>query len=308
MTTQVVAPAGGERGALQVRQVTLPPPAPHQVCIAVQAVGVNPTDWKGVDRAWPRTQAAPIGYEAAGVVTDLGSAVAAEGRLTVGNEVIAYPVPGAYASDLLADASDVLIRPAALDPAQAANLLLAGTTAADMIEALGISRGDTLVIHGGSGATGASALQQAHRLGAKVVATASSANADVVRDLGGQPVTHGPGLLDRLRAAAPQGFTAALDCVGTDEALEASLALVGRDRAVTIVTSERAVDLGVRFLGGTDPDRLAYRNAQRQRLVDLAAEGTLTVRVVRTWPLTAAAEALKVLRTGHPGGKLALLP
>lgn len=93
------------------------------------------------------------------------------------------------------------------------------------------------------------------------------------------------------------------------EALDVSVTLVGRHHTVTIVTSEHAIDLGVRFLGGSEPDRLAYRNTQRQRLVDLAAEGSLTVRVVRTWPLRAAAEALEILRTGHPGGgKLALLP
>ena len=109
-------------------------------------------------------------------------------------------------------------KPPGLDHPSAANLLLAGTTAAEMLHVTGVRAGETVVVHGASGAVGVSVLQQARELGVRCVGTASEHNFDTVRRFGGEPVVYGDGLADRLRAAAPDGFAAALDTVGTDEA------------------------------------------------------------------------------------------
>ena len=69
---------------------------------------------------------------------------------------------------------------------------------------------------------GQAVIQLARRLGATVVATASEANHDRPRQLGAIPVAYGPGLVDRVRAAAPQGVDVALDAAGTEEAIEVS--------------------------------------------------------------------------------------
>src|SRR5579859_1891104 len=68
-------------------------------------------------------------------------------------------------------AKDVLAKTGKVSFAEAANLLLAGTTAADMLEVARISEGDTIVLHGASGAVGVSALQQARLIGAHVIGT-----------------------------------------------------------------------------------------------------------------------------------------
>ncbi len=305
----VVTPDGAPTD-LAAEEVELDPPGPGQVQVQVRAAGINPADLAALAPGQRGDQAQPIGYEGAGVVTALGAGASTEQRpITVGDEVIVYLAPGAYASHLNAAASDVFAKPANLTFPAAANLFLAGLTAAEMLEVTRVTRGDTVVVHGASGATGVSVLQQARLIGARVIGTASTANFDLLRDFGAEAVTYGPGLRERLRELAPDGVDAALDCVGTDEALDVSLALVSDpSRTVSIANSTRAAELGIRYIVGSDPESYAYRNSQRQRILDLAAQGEIVVPVARTFPLTDAQQALELLRTGHPGGKLALIP
>ena len=119
-----------------------------------------------------------------------------------------------------------------------------------MLQVTGVGDGDTVLVHGASGAVGVSLLQQAAMRGARVVGTASESSFDVVRRFGGVPVTYGEGLAQRVRDAAPGGVVAALDCVGTDEAVDVSLALVAdRGRIVTIAAPRPG------RAGGHPPDR-----------------------------------------------------
>src|SRR5438309_1903148 len=77
--------------------------------------------------------------------------------------------------------------------------------------------------------------------GARVIGTAGEHSFDMVRRFGAEPVAYGAGLEDRVREAAPDGIDAALDCIGTDEAVEVSLALApSKDRIVTIAAQGRA--------------------------------------------------------------------
>ena len=173
----------------------------------------------------------------------------------------------------------------------------------------GAAAGETVVVHGASGAVGVSVLQQAGELGIRCVGTAGEHSFDVVRRFGGEPVVYGDGLADRLRAAAPDGFAAALDAVGTEEAVDVSLELVAdRQRIVTIANQARAQRDGFHGIGGAMPRSAAFRDRVRPRLIAMAADGRLVVPMARTFALDAAPEALALLQGGHPGGKLALLP
>lgn len=295
-------------GELSLAEYAVPPPGPGEVTIQVRAAGVNPADHKHVARAeeFPR----PIGYEVAGVITALGpDTEIASGGGAVGDEVVAYRVSGGWATALATPAADVFAKPPSLGWAEAANLLLAGATAADLLHVAGVGEGDTILVHGASGAVGVSVLQQAALLGARVVGTASPGSFERVERYAGVPVAHGDGLEQRVRDAAPEGFAAALDCIGTDEAVDVSLALVAdRDRIVTIAAPHRAQSDGIRALGGTRPASKAFREQVRPHLLALAAAGRLEVPVARTFPLADALDAVGLLRGGHPGGKLALLP
>ena len=165
-------------------------------------------------------------------------------------------------------------KPGALTFGQAANLLLAATTASEMLHVTAVEPGETVLVHGASGAVGVSLLQQAALLGLRVVGTCSPHRFDEVRRFGGEPVAYGAGLEGRVREAAPEGIAAALDCVGTDEAVDVSLAVVPeRARVVTIAAKQRGADVGIRVIGGDLPESAAYRDGVRADLVRLAARG-----------------------------------
>src|SRR5262249_20757476 len=155
-----------------------------------------------------------------------------------------------------------------------------------------VEAGDTVLVHGAAGGVGLMAIQLASARGATVVGTANPARHDLLRELGAVPVAYGEGLADRVRTAAPQGVTAALDLVGTDEAVDVSVALVAdRNRIATIAAFRRGLELGIKVLGGSpgaDPGT-AIRDAARLDLARLAGQGQLRVLVTRSFPLENAA-------------------
>jgi NADPH:quinone reductase-like Zn-dependent oxidoreductase len=174
-----------------------------------------------------------------------------------------------------------------------------------------VSDGETLLVHGAGGGVGQLLVQLARLRGVRVIGTGSERSAAALEALGAEPVAYGDGLADRVRALAPQGVDAAIDLAGTDEALGVSLDLVAdRDRIVTSVPRQQAVDAGIRAIGGgpgADPGT-EIRKAARAELVRLAGEGSLRVRVARTLPLTEVAEAHRLVAQGHASGKVVLLP
>jgi NADPH:quinone reductase-like Zn-dependent oxidoreductase len=297
---------------LEVREVEVSAPGPGEVTIEVRAAGVNPVDYKlfsGARGGDPDALPLPVGLEVAGVLGAIGSGTEiASGGGEVGDEVVAFRVSGGYSSALTVAAADVFAKPATLDFPEAANLLLVGGTATDMLRVVPAQAGTTVVIHAASGAVGVSLLQQLAPLGVRAIGTASPTNFDEVRRFGGEPVAYGDGLEERLRDLAPEGFDAAYDCIGSDEAIDVSLALVAPQRLVTIAAAGRAAAEGFEVVGASRPDSAAFRDSNRASLLAMAARGELVVPVGRTYPLDEAGAALSFLAEGHPGGKLALIP
>jgi NADPH2:quinone reductase len=291
-------------------EVDVPDPGPGQVSIGVRAAGMNPADAKhmapGQDR---KLLPLSIGYEVAGIVTALGpDTELASGGGAVGDEVVASQVTGGYATAITAAASSVFAKPATLTFPEAANLLLVGTTAADLLHTSGAREGETVLLHGAAGAVGMSVLQQARILGVRVVGTASPPNFDLVRRFGGIPVEYGPGLIERVRAAAWAGVAAALDTVGSDEAGDVSLALVAdRNRVVTIAAAPRAKADGYVFVGASNPASGPFRAKARRRILQLAQDGKLVVPMAETFRFGDAPAAFAALAAPHPPGKLALV-
>jgi NADPH2:quinone reductase len=295
------------------REVEVPvaAPGPGEVTIEIRAAGMNPADYKHVSRKGdPALLPLHIGYEVAGVIRAIGpDTEIASGGGVVGDEVLAFRISGGYASAVTVPAKDVFAKPANLSFPEAANLLLAGSTAAEALHVIGAAAGETILVHGASGAVGVSALQQARDLGVRVVGTSSEARFDEVRKFGGIPVLYGEGLEERVRDAAPEGISAAIDTVGTDEAIEVSLAVVAdHKRIVTIAAGGSAAREGIIGIGGQMPASAKFRDEARASLIQLAANGKLVVPIARTFPLDDALEAMKLLSGQHPGGKLSLLP
>jgi NADPH:quinone reductase len=286
-------------------------PRPGEVTVDIRAAGMNPADYKHFGRGHdPKLLPMTVGSEVAGVIAALGpDTEIASGGGAAGDEVVAYRVSAGYSSALNANAEDVFAKPPALSFPEAANLLLVGTTAADALHVVGVAEGETVLIHGGAGAVGTSAVQQARLLGANVIATASERDFDALRRFGATPVEYGPGLEDRVRAAAAGGVDAAVDTVGVDEAVDVSLAIVSdRRRIVTLTAFAHANEDGFRSIGATNPKSGPFRAEARTRILELAAEGKLVVPIGETFALSEARHAVQALQGPHPYGKLALIP
>ncbi len=312
MARAVVATAYGGPEVLDLIDVEVGEPGVDEVVIDVRASGVNPADVKSYSGAWGTDPAAlpkRIGSEAAGVVTAAGiSAVGPAGPVRIGDEVIAWRASGAYADQLRVPARIVVPRPQNLSWAQAANLLLVGATAVHTLVAAGVSQGDTVLVHGAAGGVGSMVVQLAVGRGARVIGTASPASHDLVRSLGGEAVTYGDGLAERVRALAPRGVNAAIDTVGSDEAVDVSLELVADKSRIASIAAFTRKDSGIKLLGaGGDPGD-DIREAARLDLVRLAESGELQVLVAATYPLADVAHAHRDLSQPHPPGKFALIP
>jgi NADPH2:quinone reductase len=315
MSAVVVATGYGGPEVLSLVDQPTGEPGPGEVRMAVRAAGVNPIDYKSYSGAFgadPSALPMRLGAEAAGVVTAVGTGAAGPaGPVSVGDEVIAYRAAGAYAAELVVPVQSVVPKPAAMTWEQAGGLLLTGATAVHALESAGVRAGDTVLIHGASGGVGLFAVQLAVARGATVVATASPARHDLLRDFGAVPIAYGDGLAERVRAVAPDGVDAAVDTVGTDEAVDTSLELVvDRQRIVTIAAFGRAHDVGIKLIGGgpgADPGT-AIRDAARLQLTEAVAAGRLRVIVAHSYPLAEAAAAHRDIMTGHTTGKIVLVP
>jgi NADPH:quinone reductase-like Zn-dependent oxidoreductase len=305
---------------LTVQEVDIPTPGAGEVVVQVRAAGVNPLDWKlysggfhdvdddEKDAAGLSESMAALGMDCAGVVIAVGSGVE---KVSVGDEVIVYPVTAAYADYVTVAASSLIPKPERLSWEEAGGLMLAGLTAAHAIHAAGIQADDTVLIHGGAGGVGLMAVQLATDIGATVIATAAERNHDLLRELGATPVVYGDGLADRVRAAAPQGVTAAIDTVDSDEALDVSLELVSNPARIASITgSDRRFGAGIKLLGyGPGQDAgTEYRSSVREHLAELAGTGHVRVIVAKTFPLAEAARAHAFGQSGGGTGKIILLP
>jgi NADPH:quinone reductase-like Zn-dependent oxidoreductase len=284
---------------LEIVDLPDPHPGPGEVRIAVRAAGVNPSDWKKrtglMDPELPQT----MGYEAAGVVDELGADVA---DVAVGDQVFGFSLHGAAQAEL-AVLSDYAPIPPSLDFAGAAALPAAIETATRALDQLGVGAGSTVLVNGASGTVGSAAVQLAEARGARVIGTASPANHDYLRSLGAEPVTYGEGLVERVRRLAPDGVDVALDVAGSGVLPDLIALAGGPDRVVTIADFAGAQEHGVRFSRGDD-GRAVHVLAEIGELIE---SGRFSLPVAQAFPLAEISAAHRVGEEGHARGKLVLL-
>ena len=273
---------------LEIVDLPDPHPGPGEVRIAVRAAGVNASDWKKrqglMDEELPQT----LGHEAAGVVDELGEGVA---DVAVGDRVFGFSADGAAQAELAVLSSYAPIPPS-LDFPDAAALPAAIETATRALDQLGVGSGSTLLINGASGSVGSAAVQLAVARGARVIGTASPANHDYLRSLGAEPVAYGDGLVERVRALAPDGVDVALDVAGSGVLPELIELAGGPEHVVTIADFGGAQEHGVRFSSG-DAGRAIHALAEIGELIE---SGRFSLPVAQTFPLADVAEAHRVGR------------
>ena len=302
-------------GSIALMDLPVPEIGPGEVLIRVRAAGVNPFDWKVADGALEgeRKHRFPLilGFDAAGVVERVGAGVT---ELAEGDEVYGYlfkPVMGggSYAEYVSAPASIVAKKPGSVGFAESAALPTPGLTAMDLVDAVDLREGETVLVVGATGGVGSYAVQLAARRGARVIATARRANETFVREFGAaETIDHTrEDLVGAVLVAHPDGIEAIIDVASDREALGHIAGLVKKGgRVASSVYAADAVGLTGRDIRAANvsmqPD--ARRLRELARLVDA---GEISVRLARAFPLERAPEALEESRLGHVRGKLVLL-
>ncbi len=260
---------------------------------------MNASDWKKrqglMDQELPQT----MGYEAAGIVDELGEGVT---DVAVGERVFGFCTDGAAQAEFAVLSCYAPI-PSVLDFDVAASLPAAIETAARALDQLGVRGGNTLLVNGASGNIGAAAVQLAVARGARVIGTASPARHDFLRSLGAEPVAYGEGMADRIRTLASEGIDLALDVAGNGVLPELIALVKGPQHVVTVADFGGAKQYGVRFSRG-DEGRALYVLAQ---IGELVTSGRFKLPAVQAFPLAEVAEAHRIGETGRATGKLVLL-
>ena len=286
---------------LTVVEVPTLPPGPEEVRVAVRAAGLNPFDSKVRRGDYLPTHTLPSlqGAEFAGVIDAIGDDVTG---WAVGDEVLGWIGRGAQSEHTVVPATRLARKPVGLDWAVAGGIGLVANTAKRASDSLNLTASDTVLVTAAAGGVGILSAQFARRAGAKVIGTASTGNHEFLRSLGVIPVRYGDGEVERLRAAAPDGFTAALDHIG-GSAIQTALALgIPPQRINTTVDSDTVEQLGIGQVGG------GKKNAQElAEFARLAADGELVVPIRSTYHLDTVVDAYRDLDTGHGLGKVVLL-
>jgi NADPH:quinone reductase-like Zn-dependent oxidoreductase len=239
-----------------------------------------------------------LGYDAAGVVDEVGEGVTG---VSVGDEVFGR---GSSTQAEFAILDSWAAKPASVDWAVAAAAGVAGETAERGLRLLEVTGGDTLFVDGGAGGVGAVAVQMALARGATVIASASEANQDYLRELTAIPVLYGEGVVERVRAAAPGGRVDAVFDVAGKTPINDLIALVPQPSQVLSIANFTAAQAGARVTGGGADSRPAQALAE---VAQLLVANKLVIKV-QTFPFDRAAEAYAISQAGHVRGKLVLIP
>ena len=220
----------------------------------------------------------------------------------VGSDVVGHVRAGAHASHLTVGVDHLVRKPRGLTFEAAGGLYLAGVTALDTLDELKIGPSDTVVISAAAGAVGSIEAQVARHLGARVIGTCGDRNFDYLRQMGIIPVRYGEGIVERIRAKAPDGVTAFIDNFGQDGAeLAAELGVpenrfrssaARRDREIALLSEDAAA--------------VRHGTVQLERLVALAERRIVNVLVSGFYPLEDVIEAYDDLQKLHSRGKVVL--
>jgi NADPH:quinone reductase-like Zn-dependent oxidoreductase len=294
---------------LHQERIDVTDPPAGQVRVRVAAVGLNPADWEICRGFMARNLPRGIGYDVAGTVDAVGAGVdnVAVGDLVFGTaDFLGQPSAGVADSAILDSWYHV---PGGLDPVDAAVLPMAVQTATWTLDALGLKPGDTLLVNGAGATVGFAATQIALRRGARVIATAGLSFASDLESFGAKVTPYGQGMAERVRKLAGGPIDLIFDAAPPNAGTIAELIRLTEEpnRVMTISNHEEARSLGARV----NLDHLAEATPATSFLPEyasLTAGGEFCIPIARTYPLGEWRDAVKLSMSGHPHGKVVLLP
>jgi NADPH:quinone reductase-like Zn-dependent oxidoreductase len=291
---------------LELREVPVPQAGPGQIRVRVTAAGLNPMDWiitADADTAARFGLSLPTGFgtDYAGVVDQVGAGVT---EFAAGDRVFGGVLSRAVADHVVVDVAGDIAgggeahhTPDGVDDRTAATLAIAASTAAAALAVVDPGPGDTVLVGGAGGGVGVFTVQLARLAGARVIGTGSVTSADALRALGAEPVAYGDGLVDRVRALAPAGVTAAIDLFGT-ETVHAARELGVPDARITTIAAR--ID-GITPANGADAAPGAI-----DEIAGLVAAGRLRVPIAATFPVDQVRAAVERQADRHVHGKVVI--
>jgi NADPH:quinone reductase-like Zn-dependent oxidoreductase len=285
-------------GKLHMESVPIPVPQTGQVRIRVRAASVNPVDWKLAERAAPGGHTIP-GRDLAGVIDAVGPEA---GAWHAGQSVIAIATGGAYAEYAIAPVRAVALKPVHMSFAEAAGIPVVGETAWRAIVTVGnVQAGQRVLIQGGAGGVGSSALQIAKARGAHVIVTASPSHNALLHSLGADEIIdyHGAHVEDSLK-----NLDVVVNTVDADTGIRSIGSIKSGGVLVSVVGAPPAAQCaaaGIRC-AITGPVSGEFLGA----LTELADHGQFRVNIDQHLALADAAKAWELNRSGHTGGKIIL--
>jgi NADPH:quinone reductase-like Zn-dependent oxidoreductase len=288
----------GEGGSLKIEQMPKPEPKAGEIRVKVRAASVNPVDWKIGLNANPAAKMIP-GRDLSGVVDAVGADTQG---FKVGDEVIAIAPGGAYAQYAVMPAKIAAPKPTKMSFEEAAGIPVVGETAwRAIVTVANVQKGQRVLIHGGAGGVGSSAVQIAKARGAHVIATASPRNHDFLRKLGADEV------IDYNTTRFEEKVKDADVVVNTVDADTGS-------RSIKVVKPGGII---VSVVGPLPAEACAAAKVRCEQtgrvtgellrpVVDLANQGKFAISIEQQLTLADAAKAWEANRAGHTRGKIVL--
>jgi NADPH:quinone reductase-like Zn-dependent oxidoreductase len=306
MKAIVIHEYGGPE-VLKYEDVPRPEPQADQIRVRVVAAGVNPVD--GMIRSGMFAQngnrAFPIilGGDIAGVVEKVGSKIT---KFKPGDPVFAYVSldnSGGYAQYALMTEREAALKPKSPTYVEAAAVPIVALTAWQaLVDTAKLGAGQTVLIHGGSGGVGTFAIQIAKARGAKVIATASTANQDFLKQLGADMT------IDYTKQKfedVAKDVDVVLDSIGKNTLARSYGVVKKGGTIVSIVARPNQAELDKRGIRGVALS-VEPNSEELSEIGKLIDEKKIKVIVSQTFPLPEARQAQEQVATGHTRGKIVL--
>jgi alcohol dehydrogenase len=302
----------GSSEVIEINQSTFEPTVSSgKVLVIIKAAGVNPADWKiregGLQQIISLQFPSTLGMDFSGVIKQVGEGIShsdfKQGDDVYGQAGVISGGSGAFAEMALANTESIAHKPKRLSHAEAAGLPLVGVSAwRALVENIGLSKDQKILIHGGAGGIGSIAIQLAKYLGADVATTVSTNDKQFVQELGaGQAIDYKTQNFEDIL----HDYDAVFDTVGGETYRRSFKVLKKGGIIVSMLeqpNSELMSQYGIKAI-------FQFTQADRERLTKLAQwvdQNNIRVNIEKKFSLDEAGDALDYQKDVHPRGKVVL--
>jgi alcohol dehydrogenase len=302
----------GGSEVIEINQSTSEPiVSSGKVLVTIKAAGVNPADWKiregGLQQLISLQFPSTLGMDFSGVIKQVGEGVIPsefkQGDEVYGQAGVVNGGSGAFAEMALTNKESIAHKPKRLSHPESAALPLVGVSAWwALVDDIGLSNGQKILIHGGAGGIGSIAIQLAKNLGAYVATTVSTNDKQFVQELGADIVID---YKTQTFEDLVHEYDAVFDTVG-GETYRRSFKVVKKGGIIVSMLEQPDSELMNQY----DVKAIfRFTQATRERLTKLAQladQNNIRVNVEKKFSLEKAGDALDYQKDVHPRGKVVL--